>query len=29
MVGTADLSITGMTYDGKEVPIFRDGNFAL
>ena len=29
MVGTADLSITGMTHDGKEVPIFRDGNFAL
>ena len=29
MVGTADLSITGRTRDGKEVPIFVDGNFAL
>ena len=29
MVGTADLSITGTTHDGKEVPIFRNGNFAL
>ena len=29
MVGTADLSITGTTRDGREVPIFRDGNFAL
>lgn len=29
MVGTADLSITGRTHDGKEVPIFVDGNFAL
>lgn len=29
MVGTADLSITGRTYDGKEVPIFVNGNFAL
>ena len=29
MVGTAALSITGTTRDGREVPIFRDGNFAL
>lgn len=29
MVGTADLSITGKTHDGREVPIFVDGNFAL
>ncbi len=29
MVGTADLSITGTTRDGREVAVFRDGNFAL
>ena len=29
MVGTADLSIMGRTWDGREVPIFIDGNFAL
>ena len=29
MVGTADLAITGYTRDGREVPIFTDGNFAL
>jgi len=29
MFGTADLSIEGMTADGKMVTIFRDGNFAL
>ena len=29
MVGTADLSIVGKTHDGREVPIFVDGNFAL
>ena len=28
MVGTPDLSIVGTTRDGKEVPIFVDGNFA-
>ena len=28
MVGTADLSITGATHDGREVPVFVDGNFA-
>ena len=29
MVGTADLSITGRTADGKEIPVFRNGNFAF
>ena len=29
MVGPADLSITGKTHDGREVPIFVNGNFAL
>lgn len=29
MVGTEDLSITGRTWDGQEVAIFREGNFAL
>lgn len=29
MVGTEDLSITGRTWDGQEVAIFRNGNFAL
>ena len=29
MVGTADLTITGTTHDGREVPIFQNGNFAL
>jgi len=29
MVGTADLSIVGTTPDGKEVPVFVDGNFAF
>ena len=29
MVGTADLSITGRTHEGREVPIFIDGNFAI
>ena len=28
MVGTADLSITGKTRDGREVPVFVAGNFA-
>jgi len=28
MIGTSDLSIVGTTYDGKEIPIFIDGNFA-
>ena len=29
MIGTADLAITGVTYDGKEIPVFIDGNFAI
>ena len=29
MVGTRDLTITGTTHDGREVPVFVDGNFAL
>ena len=29
MVGTRDLSITGITHDGKEIPVFVDGNFAF
>lgn len=28
MVGTADLSIVGTTRDGREVPVFVNGNFA-
>ncbi|MEG1579412.1 MAG: aminopeptidase, partial [Oscillospiraceae bacterium] len=28
MVGTSDLSITGITHDGAEIPVFVDGNFA-
>jgi aminopeptidase len=29
MVGTRDLSIMGTTHDGREVPVFVDGNFAF
>ncbi len=29
MIGTADLSITGITADGKEIPVFIEGNFAF
>ena len=29
MIGTKDLSITGVTKDGKRVPIFKDGNWAF
>lgn len=29
MVGTRDLSIVGTTQDGKEIPVFVDGNFAF
>ena len=29
MVGTADLDITGVTRDGREVPVFRQGAWAL
>ena len=27
MVGSCDLAITGTTKDGREIPVFRDGNF--
>lgn len=29
MVGTADLSIVGTTHDGREIPVFTNGNFAF
>lgn len=29
MVGTRDLSIVGTTHDGKEIPVFTEGNFAF
>ena len=29
MVGTKDLSIVGVTHDGREVPVFVDGNFVF
>lgn len=29
MVGSKDLEITGITHDGEEVPVFRNGNFAF
>ena len=29
MIGTADLSIVGTTEDGREIPVFVDGNFAI
>ena len=29
MVGTADLSIVGNTHDGREIPVFVNGNFAI
>ncbi|MEK6264658.1 MAG: aminopeptidase [Clostridium sp.] len=29
MVGTEDLEIIGITRDGKEVPVFKNGNFAF
>jgi len=29
MIGTKDLSIVGTTHDGREIPIFENGNFAL
>ncbi len=28
MIGTPDLSIVGTTQDGREIPVFLDGNFA-
>ena len=29
MIGTPDLSIVGTTHDGKEIPVFVDGNFVI
>ncbi|MEG2109817.1 MAG: aminopeptidase [Clostridium sp.] len=29
MIGSKDLNITGVTYDSKEIPVFKDGNFCL
>ena len=29
MVGSADLNITGVTHDGREIPVFANGNFAF
>ena len=29
MIGTKDLSIVGTTHDGREIPVFVDGNFAF
>ena len=29
MIGTPDLSIVGLTRDGREIPVFVDGNFAI
>lgn len=29
MVGTADMNIIGTTYEGKQVQVFKDGNFVL
>lgn len=29
MVGTPDLSIVGTTHDGREIPVFVNGNFAF
>lgn len=29
MVGTADLSIVGTTHNGREIPVFVNGNFAF
>ena len=29
MIGTTDLQITGTTEDGREIAVFRDGNFAI
>ena len=29
MVGTADLSIKGITWDGDEIEVFKDGNFTF
>jgi aminopeptidase len=29
MIGTPDISVTGITFDGKEVPLFTDGEWCI
>jgi aminopeptidase len=29
MVGTKDLAIIGVTHNGQEIQVFKDGNFAF
>lgn len=29
MIGTEDLEILGTTYDNREIPVFKNGNFAI
>jgi len=29
MFGTKDMSVIGVTYDGKEIEVFKDGNFCI
>ena len=29
MIGSSDLEITGITHDGREIAVFRDGNFVF
>ncbi len=29
MIGSADMNIDGITYDGQKIAVFRDGNWAL
>lgn len=29
MIGAADLEVTGITYDGKEIAVMKNGNFAF
>ena len=29
MFGSSDMSIVGLTYDGKEIEVFKDGNFVI
>lgn len=29
MIGSKDLNITGITHDGREIPVFIDGDFAI
>ena len=29
MIGSNDMNIVGITHDGKEVQVFKDGNWAF